>query len=347
MDVPQGPSDQPTDGNRARRSPLLQLDGAVEAAGVDAGVAAHYGDPIREQRRLEQDRTGFVDLSHREIIELRGADRLELLHALTTQDLQRIPPNTATTALVLSPQGRIEHAIYGVDDGEVFRAHVEPGTAAAVIEFFDSMRFLMRVELADVTESYALVAEPTQVPAADDDVLVRAGADSLLGGRELFLPRERLSSYAAEHGPAAGIWAYEALRIAAYQPRFGSETDHKSIPNELGWLDAAVALEKGCYRGQETVARIHNLGRPPRRLVFLQLDGSADRLPEHGAPVSYGSKQVGTVTSTARHHELGPIGLAVVKRNTPTDVDLDADGVAAAQEVVVHPEIGLHFKPAL
>lgn len=341
MDLPEGTPIE------SRRSPLLHLDGAVEAAGVDAGVAAHYGDPIREQRRLERERVGFVDLSHRGIIELRGPDRLALLHALTTQDVENLPAHTGTTALVLSPQGRVEHAIYGVDDGEVFRAHVEPGATAEVIAFFESMRFLMRVELADVTDSYALVAEPIQVSTGADDVPMRAGPDSLLGGRELFLPRERLEAYAADHGPAAGIWAYEALRIAAYQPRFGFETDHKSIPNELGWLDAAVALEKGCYRGQETVARIHNLGRPPRRLVFLQLDGSVDRLPEHGAPVSNGEKQVGAVTSSARHHELGPIALALVKRNTPTDVELSADGVAAAQEVVVHPEVGLHFKPAL
>jgi folate-binding protein YgfZ len=142
----------------------------------------------------------------------------------------------------------------------------------------------------------------------------------------------------------AGVDALEALRIAAWRPRFAHEVDARSIPHELDWLRSAVHLDKGCYRGQETVAKVHNLGRPPRRLVQLDLDGSESVLPAPGAPVLAGDAEVGTVTSSARHHEDGPIALAVVKRSVPQDAVLavrTADGdVAAAQRVVVPADAG-------
>ena len=92
-------------------------------------------------------------------------------------------------------------------------------------------------------------------------------------------PRADLEKYAEAAGPACGMWAFEALRIARGEPRFGLDTDHRTIPNEVGWIPSAVHLDKGCYRGQETVARVHTLGRPPRRLTLLHLDGSDNRLP--------------------------------------------------------------------
>lgn len=331
------------------RSPLLDRPGAVAADAPDLGVAAHYGEPIREQRRLDHDRDGWVDLSHRGVIRVSGPDRLSWLHSLTTQDLEGLPADTATTALILSPHGHVEHAMYGVDDGSAFWAHVEPGSAPQAVEFLTSMQFLLRVEVSDLSADYAVVwRADVSAPAAGsaEPVRVRSGVDSL-GGVELFLPRAELGDYAAQAGPASGIWAYEALRIAAHVPRHGAETDHRTIPNEVGWLDSAVALEKGCYRGQEAVARVYNLGRPPRRLTFLHLDGSADHLPDHGAAVVHAGKEVGFVTSSARHHELGPIAMALLRRNTPVDADLVADGVAAAQEIVVAPDVGLHVRANL
>jgi folate-binding protein YgfZ len=156
-----------------------------------------------------------------------------------------------------------------------------------------------------------------------------AGDPGHLSGREVFLPRTDLPAYVSE---PAGIWAYEALRVAAGAPRLGFETDHRTIPHEVGWIGRAVHLDKGCYRGQETVARVHNLGRPPRRLVLLHLDGSDSQLPSHGDPVDLDGRQVGFVTSSARHHELGPIALALVKRTTPDDASLTAGGVPATQQ---------------
>ena len=108
----------------------------------------------------------------------------------------------------------------------------------------------------------------------------------------------------------------------------------------MGWIETAVHLNKGCYRGQETVARVHNLGHPPRRLILLHLDGSEDRLPVHGDPVTRDGTAVGFVGSAARHFELGPVGLGLIKRTVPVDAALRAGGVPAAQEIVVPPDAG-------
>ncbi|MGH3327327.1 MAG: YgfZ/GcvT domain-containing protein [Streptomycetales bacterium] len=313
-------------------SPLLDLPRAVPADPPDTGVAAHYGQPLIEQRRLAEGK-GFVDLSHRGVVRVAGPDRLSWLHSLTSQHLTDLPPGGATEALVLSPHGHVEHVLAVVDDGEATWMHLEPGTAGALVAFLDSMRFMLRVEVADVTAERAVGWLPADAGAATGapDAPVRRTEH----GSDVFLPRAELAAFADVLGDPAGVWAYEALRIAAWRPRLGFETDHRTIPHEVGWLDSAVHLDKGCYRGQETVARVHNLGRPPRRLVFLHLDGSDDVLPPHGAPVELDDRRVGFVTSSARHYELGPIGLALVKRNTPVGATLLAGGVAAAQEVVV------------
>jgi hypothetical protein len=302
-------------------SPFLSLPGAVEADGVDAGVAGHYGDPLREQKVLRAG-DGVVDLSHRGVVRVSGPDRLTWLHSLTTQYFEGLAPQTLVSALVLSPQGHVEHAMTGYDDGEAFWAHVEPGRAAALADWLDSMRFMMRVEVDDVTPDWAVVER----------------------GESAF-ELVRRADLGSAPGVPCGTWAREALRIARGEARFGVDTDHRSIPNEMGWIGTAVHLDKGCYRGQETVARVHNLGRPPRRLVLLHLDGSVDRLPEHGEPVVLGDKEVGFVGSAARHYELGPIALGLVKRNVAMDAGLLAGGVAASQEVVVDPDVGLHVRP--
>ena len=305
-------------------SPLLSRPGAVEADPPDAGVAAHYGDPFREQRALDAGEAS-VDLSHRPVVRVSGPDRLTWLHSLTSQHVEHLEPGVPTEALLLSPHGHVEHALYLVDDGQAVWAHVEPGTAGALVEFLDRMRFWSKVEVEDLSTSYAVVLTPQAVPG----VPVRTVAH----GVEAFVARDDVASVLA--GPVAGVWALEALRIADGRPRLGLETDHRTIPHELGWLETAVHLDKGCYRGQETVARVHNLGRPPRRLVLLHLDGSESVLPEHGEPVLLGDRQIGTVTSAARHYELGPIALALVKRSTPAEETLVTAGIAAAQELLV------------
>ncbi|WP_268220194.1 CAF17-like 4Fe-4S cluster assembly/insertion protein YgfZ [Streptomyces sp. EMB24] len=332
------------------KSPLLTLPGAVPAEGVDEGVAAHYGDLFREQRALA-DGTGFVDLSHRGVVTVSGPERLGWLHLLLTQHVQELPPHEATEALILSANGHIEHALYLVDDGETTWAHVEPGTQEALVAYLESMKFFYRVEVADRTEDIAVVHLPAgSIAEVPEGVAVRETPY----GRDLFLPRGDLEEFARTAGPAAGLLAYEALRVEQHRPRLGFETDHRTIPHELGWIGSAVHLQKGCYRGQETVARVQNLGKPPRRLVFLHLDGSEVHLPAPGTELRLAGggtsrsseaesgggpdgRKIGFITTSVRHHELGPVALALVKRNVPVDARLLAGDTAAAQETVVEP----------
>ncbi|MDX3313163.1 CAF17-like 4Fe-4S cluster assembly/insertion protein YgfZ [Streptomyces sp. NPDC054884] len=320
------------------KSPLLSLPGAVPAEGVDEGVAGHYGDLFREQRALA-DGAGFVDLSHRGVVAVTGDDRLSWLHLLLTQHVTDLPVGQAAEALILSAHGHIEHALYLVDDGTTVWAHVEPGTQEALIAYLESMKFFYRVEVADRTADTAVVHLPAgSIASVPPGVVVRETAH----GRDLFLPRADLESYTEQAGPPAGILAHEALRVEQHRPRLGFETDHRTIPHELGWIGTAVHLQKGCYRGQETVARVQNLGKPPRRLVFLHLDGSEVHLPAAGTELRVADeapdgRKIGFITTSVRHHELGPVALALVKRNVPVDAPLLAGTTAAAQEVVVEP----------
>ena len=137
--------------------------------------------------------------------------------------------------------------------------------------------------------------------------------------------------------------ALDGLMIAAARPTMG-EVDEKALPHELDWLRTAVHLDKGCYRGQETVAKVHNLGHPPRRLTLLHLDGSHSTLPRAGDVLTNGDKAVGLITRAGWHYELGPIALALLKRTTPVEAQLEVacEGVviAATQEVIVPPGAG-------
>ena len=307
-------------------SPFLALPGAVAGDGIDAPVAAHYGSFNTEQRSLARGE-GFVDLSHRDVLRITGPDRLSGLHNLTTQYFDGLAPGVWTLALVLSPPGHVEHPFAGGDAGESFTAHTEPGAGEALVGWLERMKFMTRVEVS-LVDDLAVMWRPGEGP-----------------GRYDLVPRERMAAYADAAEPACGLWAFEALRIERGEPRFGIDTDHRTIPNEVGWIGPAVHLDKGCYRGQETVARVHTLGRPPRRLVLLHLDGSENRLPAAGSAVSHDGRDIGFVGSSARHHELGPIALALVKRNVPVDATLAVDEMPASQEVIVDPEVGLHVRP--
>ena len=340
-------------------SPLLSRPGAVpiESGAVAAhsadipAVAAHYGDPLREQRLLAE-AAGLVDRGDRGVLAIPGADRLTWLHSLTTQHLERLADGAGTEALVLSPHGHVEHHLVLADLGGTTWADVEPGTGADLLAFLEKMRFLLRVEPALVTQQWALLS---LVGPRVTDVLAAAGlpapdgVTALDGGGwirrmpaigdgapvfDLLVPRAEVGEVADRLLTAgaglAGLDAYEALRVEARRPRFGVDTDHRTIPNELAWLTTAVHLDKGCYRGQETVARVHNLGRPPRRLVLLHLDGVSEQLPAPGSPVLAGAREVGRVGTVVRHHELGVVALALVKRSVGGETALTVAGSTAA-----------------
>ncbi len=344
-------------------SPLLSLRGAVAGSGVDAGVAWHYGDPVAEQRALERGRA-VVDQSHLGVVRVSGPDRLSWLNSISSQALDGLAPSRSTETLVLSPQGHVEHAAGVVDDGEATWLITE--TAPGLAAWLTSMRFMLRVDVADVTDEWAALGEPSSDegvaggPVVWRDPWPRVAAGGTRYGppddehpgierawRLVLVPRAALADEVAARRSSgatlAGTWASEALRVAAWRPRAVLEVDHRTIPHELDWLRTAVHLDKGCYRGQETVARVHNLGRPPRRLVMLHLDGYAEVLPGNGAAVRLADgAEVGHVTSAARHHELGPVALAVVRRSVPVDavltVDDESGPVAAGQEVIVAAE---------
>lgn len=367
-------------------SPFLALPGAVAAEGVDAGVAGHYGNPIVEQRHLERGQA-IVDLSARGVVTVTGSDRLSWLHSMASQALARLAPGESAEALLLDASGRIEHAAHVIDDGATTWLIVEGSEAAPLAAFLDRMRFMLRVEVADASADVAVLAATSTTPLdaaapalapngialdwVDPWAHPRPGAHQYANDAghpasewrwiERIVPRSSLpdAAQAARGGRVdmAGALAAEALRVAAWRPRLATEVDERSIPHELDWLRSAVDLGKGCYKGQETVAKVLNLGRPPRRLVLLHLDGSdtvlpapgdevvgEKRRPEQGPGEEPERKVVGHITTAVMHHELGPVALAVVKRAVPAELPLivlsHGIDVAAAQVEIVPADSG-------
>jgi folate-binding protein YgfZ len=292
-------------------------------SGPDRGAIWHFGQPAQEQRALA-DGVAWADLSHLAIIAIPGDDRLKWLHDLTTQYLTDSPVGQWRDAMILDPNGRVEFQFNLVDDGHTSFIVIDPDYAEPLLAYLNKMRFMLKVDPRNATQEFAVLRAP--------------GAPTELGGPFALLPRAELDAMKKvfnENAREVGTWALDAERVAAGRPRHGIDTDNKTIPNELGVLNKAVHMNKGCYRGQETVAKVFNLGAPPRRLVMLHLDGSAVVFPEPGTPVENDGVQVGFLGTVARHHELGPIALALIKRSTPTDVTLTVSGITAAQEIIV------------
>ena len=291
--------------------------------GPDKGAIWHFGEPVKEQRAIEAG-LAWADFSHLEIIAVSGIDRLQWLHDLTTQHLSSLGVGQWIDAMILDSHGHVEYQFNLVDDGDTTWIVLDPGYATALCEYLNRMKFMLRVEVRNASSEYGVLRAP--------------GATTKLGGPFALVPRAELEEMKATFSATAtqvGTWALDAMRVAAGRPRIGFETDHKSIPNELGVLNGAVHMQKGCYRGQETVAKIFNLGNPPRRLVMLHLDGTEVVMPPSGTPVENEGIVVGFVGTIARHHELGTIALAIVKRRTPIEATLHVGLVAASQQVIV------------
>jgi folate-binding protein YgfZ len=291
--------------------------------GPDKGAVWHFGEPVKEQRALEAE-TAWADLSHYNIVAVTGADRLQWLHDLTTQFVSDLAPGLWKSNMILDARGHIEFQFNVVDDGDTTFLVLDPGYIDQLIEYLTKMKFMLRVDVRDASSEYAVLRAP--------------GMPNEIGGPFALVPRAEVEEMKNTFGGVAtqvGTWALDAERVAAGRPRIGFETDHKSIPNEIGVLHAAVHMKKGCYRGQETVAKIYNLGNPPRRIVMLHLDGSDVGFPATGTAIENDGVKVGFIGTVARHHELGTIALAIVKRNTPTDATLTIDGIPASQQVIV------------
>lgn len=331
---------------------------------VDHDVIVHLGDPIREQRALEAGRA-VAPLDDRRVLVVGGEDRLTWLDSLTSQALATLAPGASTELLVLDPHGHVEHAASVIDDGESTWLIVDRDDAPGLLQWLTRMRFRLRVDPRDASAEYAVVggtAEavralapagaalvwhdpwPAVAPGGHAYALTDPHPGTARDWAEAIVTRAERDRVVGGAAALAGLLAADALRVAAWRPRWAAEVDERTLPHEVDWLRTAVHLQKGCYRGQETVAKVHNLGHPPRRLAFLHLDGSDVVLPERGAAVRAGETEVGTVTSVARHHEDGPIALALLRRNTLVDavltVDVEGGVVSAAAETIVPPEAG-------
>ncbi len=340
---------------------------AIAGAVCDDVGLVHVGEPMREQQQLARG-TAVAALGHRAVVTVSGPDRLSWLDSLTSQAVARLEPGESTELLVLDPQGHVEHAASVVDDADTAWLIVDAERAQALTAWLQRMRFRLRVEIARRDDEYVVLGGTAAAVAGLDPVVTWADpwprvsvggwgyalAEGHPGAErdwsEAVVARGQLDRLASGDGPTVvGRLAAESLRVAAWRPRAASEADGSTLPHEVDWLRTAVHLSKGCYRGQETVAKVHNLGHPPRRIVALQLDGSDAELPEPGAAVRSEGAEVGRITSVARHYEQGPIALAIVRRSVATDapltVEVEGGEVAAAQELIVPPDAGRTAAP--
>lgn len=347
------------------RAPAADPFAGVPGAVVDDRGLSHVGSPNREQRELASG-VALAPLGERTVLSVSGPDRLSWLDSITSQAVASLAPGVSTELLVLDPQGHVEHAASVVDDGERTWLIVDRARAAGLLTWLTRMRFRLRVDPHDASDTHRVIGGSAAAVAVlrADAVWHDPWPHVAVGGwgYAAALPHpgaardwseaivdlaeyERVAAAAvAGEQPVAGRLAADALRIAAWRPQAATEADGRTLPHEVDWLRTAVHLEKGCYRGQETVAKVHNLGHPPRRMVALQLDGSDAVLPEIGADVVLGDEVVGSVTSVARHFEEGGVALALIKRTTPVDAELtvvvDDGAVSAAQETIVPPDAG-------
>jgi len=304
-------------------------------SGPDAGAVWHYGDPLGEQRTAA-DAAVVVDRSHRPTIALTGKDRLSWLHTISSQHVAALPDGAVTENLSLDGQGRVEdHWLQAELDGTTI-LDTEPWRGEPLGDYLHKMVFWSDVTVAPAELAVLSLLGPA-VNELDLPTVAEWHAAALPGGGfvrrvgpealDLLVPDKQswLQRLAQAGVRPAGVWAYEALRAAAHKPRLGVDTDERTIPHEVGWIggpgEGAVHLDKGCYRGQETVARVHNLGKPPRMLVLLHLDGGDER-PKTGDPVRAGDRTLGRIGTVAEHVDLGPIALALLKRGLPADTAL-------------------------
>lgn len=319
-------------------------------AGPDAGAVWHYGDPLGEQRAAAVGAV-VIDRSHRAVLALTGAERNSWLHTISSQHVSALPDGAVVENLSLDGQGRVEdHWLQTQLDGRTV-IDTEPHRGEALLNFLRKMVFWadVVVEAANlgvlsllgpaltggpVLEALGLVALPAKGTAVE---LAGGGFVRHLPGHgveiDLVVPRTDVTAWHTKLVAAgvrpAGVWAYEAHRVAARRPRLGVDTDERTIPHEVGWIGGpgvgAVHLDKGCYRGQETVARVHNLGKPPRMLVILHLDGDAER-PSSGDPLLAGGRVVGRLGTVVDHVDEGVIALALLKRGLTADTELSTGG---------------------
>lgn len=312
------------------------------------------GSPFDHQRAFLE-HGALTQCPAMRVVTVTGPDRLTWLHSLITQDVLALSVGQTTEGLILDPQGRIEHAFFLTDDGQTSWLLTDAEHSEALASWLSSMVFRMDVAV-DAPEGVVVAAESASSLPAGAFATWSDPWPSIQPGSVGYAPEPHpgegwtvayglyapVSEVTAEHDWVDAS-VLDALEIGAGRPRL-ADIDKTSLPHEYDWLRTAVHLNKGCYRGQETVAKVHNLGHPPRRLTLLHLDGSGSILPGPGDTVLLGGSALGEVTRAAWHAELGPIALARLKRTADPGAELvvqTSDGpIAAAQQILVAPDAG-------
>jgi folate-binding protein YgfZ len=317
-----------------------------------------YSNPLVEQKEFIAGLSAVL-LEEKSVLVVDGVDRLSWLNDLFSQSLLGLEPGVSVEALWLDAQGRIVRDFHIVDDGEKSWLITYSKDIDTVVSQLPRMVFRAKVSIQDVSAEYSVVATWNKEVSNTVVVWQDPWPETTAGGwryglkptepweyRESLVPISSVDAVWKEF-KHCGTMALDALRVAAMRPTGPNEIDEKALPHEFDWLATAVHLSKGCYRGQEAVAKVHNLGHPPRRLVFLHLDGSAHALPDLGDEI-FGLEDVaiGKVTSVGQHYEMGPIALGLVKRNTSLDIELKVvntatgEELSATQEVIVPVDAG-------
>jgi len=300
----------------------------------------HFGNPLLEQRKLAEGKA-FVERSDQVVLTITGEDRASWLHALVSQDILNLQAGESTEALLLNPQGHIEHQLKVIVGQQELMIVIAAEKADSLLDWLNRMRFRSKVEVAKTAlKVFGTFVRPSGPCWIDGFSQEPKSSVSYAKERASFTYFEQvgLEPPALEQ---SGLMAYQALRIAAGRPEI-SDVDERSLPHEFDWLASAVHLSKGCYRGQESLAKVHNLGHPPRRLAILHLE-QGEALCAKGDEVFYQDKKVGSLLAGALHYELGSLALVLLNRNTPyLDLDVHSGESVnrASQQVLVPADAG-------
>lgn len=323
----------------------LELTPPARFTGLaDGEVVSDYGDWLSEHRFFTET-AGVIDLSARGRVCLLGADRQRFLHGQVTNDVNKLEVGQGCYAAIISGKGKMQA------DLNIFRLEdeilldFEPGLTAAIIERLEKYIIADDVQVVDVDPHYGLLS--VQGPKAEDVVgrldlgmalpavtqTFAKVSNATLGdiyvvnqprlgsaGFDLFVPVGSLGAVADKlilsakqvGGGAAGWTAFDAARIEAGVPRFGVDMDETNLPPEAGLETKAISYSKGCYIGQEVIARIRTYGQVAKALRGLNLSGG---LPARGDKLVKDGKEVGYITSALQSPKLNaPIALAYVRK---------------------------------
>ncbi|MGN6586474.1 MAG: CAF17-like 4Fe-4S cluster assembly/insertion protein YgfZ [Solirubrobacterales bacterium] len=305
------------------------------------------------QYRQLREECGLLDRSQRGKLLVNGAEAADYLQGQLTNDIEALEPGDGLYAALLDRKGHMQGDMRVLRPGEQtdLWLDTEPEAIEAVRRHLQMYKIGREVEVRDVSEEQAILAliGPRAVEVAGSAALpentceeVTIGGARCLAvgtavGIDVFAPAaERDRAWAARLGAGAAEVSPEAaeiVRIEAGRPRFGAEMGSETMPAEAGIVEQAVSFTKGCYIGQETVARLHYKGKPNRHLRGLRLSAPAPA----GAPLRLGEKEVGRLGSAAVSPALGSIGLAILRREAEpgATVAVGEDGVTA--EVVALP----------